>query len=194
MAETTVASGLTNSPFIGIKNLHVAKLLTDPASGTATYGDIIAIPQLRGVNIKPTNADATLYADNQAIDTDSATSEYEMTFDMANLPLEYRGMLCGHTVAAGVMAASKDDAKPYFAVMFESTKKNGKVRFMKFYKVLFKEPSENPKTKEQNLSYNTPTFDAKAIYRTSDGKAYTQADEEATDYAATTGSSWYTAV
>ena len=34
-------SGITNSPFIGVDNFHIAKMLADPAGGKATYDDII---------------------------------------------------------------------------------------------------------------------------------------------------------
>ena len=49
---------------------------------------------------------------------------------------------------------------------------------MKFYKVVFSEPSVNGATKEENISYQTPTITAKAIYRLSDGKSYAYADTE----------------
>jgi len=188
---TAPRTGLTNSPFIGLKGFHVAKLIDDPKDGTPTYEDIISIPHIRQVAIKPQNSSATLYADNQAVDTASTTSEYELTVDIATLPLEYKAYLLGHELKDGVMTASKDDVSPYFAVMFESTKKNGKKRFCKFFKVQFNEPDENPQTKAENISYNTPTLGAKAIYRTADGLSYRQADEEATGFTAETAAAWY---
>ena len=53
------------------------------------------------------------------------------------------------------MTAGKEDIAPYFAVMFESTKRNGKKRFCKFMKVQFSEPDEAPQTKADSLQYNT---------------------------------------
>ncbi|ORT99653.1 hypothetical protein D081_1803 [Anaerovibrio sp. JC8] len=77
--------------------------------------------------------------------------------------------------------------------MFECTKRNGKKRFCKFLKVQFQEPEEKPQTKAENISYNTPTLSAKAIYRTADGVSYRQADEEA-GYVEETANEWYTTV
>ena len=55
MADTNIPSGLTNSPFVGVKNCHVANLLTDEKGKKATYDTSVAIPWLRQVQIKPKN-------------------------------------------------------------------------------------------------------------------------------------------
>lgn len=189
---TTVKSGLTNSPFIGVENFNVAQLLTDPAGGTATYDTVIHIPQVREINVAPSSNTADLYADNQAVATATATSKYELTIDTATLPLEYKALLLGHTYVAGKITIKSDDAAPYFAVMFESTKANGKKRFVKFAKVRFTEPTEDSKTKAENVNFNTPQIKGTAIYRTSDSVCLEQADEEADGYTDTIGTNWYT--
>lgn len=186
-------SGITNSPFIGVDNFHIAKMLTDPAGGKATYDDIISFPWLRSVGIEPQSDDATLYADNQAVDTANVTSRYNLTIDTATLPLEYKALLLGHSFENGVMTVTSEDTAPYFAVMFETTKRNGKKRFVKFLKVQFSEPSETAQTKEEGISYNTPSMSAVAIYR-NDKKVLRQADEEADGYTASIGEGWYTSV
>lgn len=192
MADTTVKSGITNSPFIGVENFHVAKLLTDPDGGTATYDTPIHIPQVREINVAPSSNTADLYADNQAVATATTTSKYELTIDTATLALEYKALLLGHTYAAGKITVKSTDTAPYFMVAFESTKANGKKRFVKFAKVKFSEPKEDSKTKEENISFNTPQMTATAIYRTSDSVCLEQADEEADGYVETTGANWYT--
>ena len=195
MAGTTasVTSGITNSPMVGVKDFHVAKMLTDPATGKATYEDMISFPWVRQIQIKPKNNEATLYGDNMSVDTDNNTSEYDMTIETATLPIEYKAYLLGHAYdkTTGTVKATADDAAPYFMVAFSATKKNGKNRFVKFAKVLFSEPDETAKTKEASVSYNTPSMSAKAIYRTSDKTVYEQADEEAEGYVPATGTGWF---
>ena len=195
MAGTTatVASGITNSPFVGVKEFHVAKLLTDPATGKATYEDMISFPWLKQIQIKPKNNEATLYCDDMSVDTANDTSEYDLTIETGTMPLEYKAYLLGHAYdkTTGTVKATADDAAPYFMVAFTSTKKNGKKRYVKFHKVLFSEPDETSKTKEASVSFNTPSMSAKAIYRTSDKVVYEQADEEADGYVATTGTNWF---
>lgn len=187
-------TGITNSPFIGLEGFHVARMIDDPAAGKAAYETIISIPQIRQISIKPNNADAMLYADNQAVDSASTVAEYELAINIAALPLEYKAYLLGHELDGGIMTAGKDDVAPYFAVMFESTKRNGKKRYCKFFKVQFSEPEENPQTKADKLEYNTPNLSGKAIYRMSDGQVYQQADEEIEDFTAEKAAAWYTEV
>lgn len=188
-------SGQTTGQFIGISNLHVAAMLTDVAGGAATYDTPLDMGKvLIQVQIQPSNNTAQLYADNQSIDSANSLAEVQLTFETAALPLEYQAYLLGHTVTNGVMTVGKDDVAPYVAVMFQSDKRNGKRRFVKFYKVQFQEPDETENTKGENIEYNTPTMTATAIYRLSDGKLKDVADEEAPDFSETTATNWYTTV
>ena len=179
---TRPASRLVSGQFINIQRLHVAKLLTDGTDG-ATYDEPVDLGKvLRSIDIKPSNSQADLYADGQSIDTASSTASYELTFDTAALPLAYTAYLLGHHYENGVM------------VLFQSDKRNGKTRYMKFYKVQFQEPSVKGSTKEENISYQTPTLTAKAIYRLSDGNCYTYADNEDTGFTAESAANWYKTV
>ena len=186
-------SGITNSPFIGISQFHIAKMITDPAEGTATYAEMIHIPQLREVQIKPQTNEESLYADDAAVESSNVVSKYQLTVDMANIPLEYRALLCGHDYddKTGIMTIKSTDAAPYFLVAFQANKSNGKARFIKFVKVKFAEPDEDAKTKEENISYNTPQMTATAVYRNSDHVAVMQADEEAEGYIEQTKTDWF---
>ena len=191
MAKPT--GSLASGQFISIQKLHVAKMLTDEPGGTATYETPVSLGKiLRRIDIKPSNSNADLYADGQSIDTASNTTSYELTFDTAAMPLEYVAYLLGHGIANGVMTANKDDVAPYFAVLFQSDKRNGGKRLMKFLKCQFQEPSMTGSTKEESISYQTPTITAKAIYRLSDGNSYAYADTES-GYD-NTGDSWYSGV
>ena len=138
MAEVKPTSRLVSGQFINVQRLHVAKLLTDEAGGEAAYDTPVDLGKvLRSIDIKPSNSSAELYADGQSIDTANNTASYELTFDTAALPLEYVAYLLGHKCENGVMVANKDDVAPYFAVMFQSDKRNGSKRLMKFFKVMF---------------------------------------------------------
>lgn len=192
--STTVKSGLTNSPFIGVEGLHVAKMLTDAEGGAATYETPISMPWLNEVQIKPASSQEKLYGDNMAVATATTMSDIALTVTADGLPLEYKAYLFGHKFDAGKIVVNKDDVAPYFAVMFASTKANGKKRFVKFYKVQFAEPDETSKTKEEKVSFSTMQYSGTAIYRTCDGNIYTQADEESEGYTEATGTDWFTKV
>lgn len=188
-------SGQVSAQYIGISNLHVAAQLTDPAGGTATYDTPLSLGKvLIQAQIQPQNATADLYADNQSIDSASVTQKVNITLNTAALPLEYQAYILGHSVVNGVMTVDKDDVPPYVAVLFESNKRNGKKRFVKYYKVQFAESDSTENTEGENIEYNTPTITGSAIYRVSDGLLGIIADEEAPDFVATTASSWYLSV
>ena len=119
----------------------------DEWGGTPKFEVAVALAGVREVQIKPKNNSATLYADNMSVATANVMSEYDLTIETATLPLEYKALLLGHKIDAGKLTVSKDDVAPYFAVMFESTKQNGKKRFVRFAKVQFTEPDETSKTK-----------------------------------------------
>ena len=186
--------GQASGQFINIQRLHVAKLLTDTPEG-ATYDEPLDMGKvLRSIDINPTNNQAELYADGQTIDVATNTASYELTLETAALPLSYVAYLLGHKFENGKMVAGKDDTAPYFALMFQSDKRNGGVRYTKFYKVQFSEPAVKGSTKEANITFQTPTLTGKAIYRLSDGLSYSYADTKDKDFDEATIANWYTAV
>ena len=190
--NTAPRSNLVSGQFINIQKFHVAKLLEDPVGGTAVYDKPVSLGKvLRKIDIKPKTSQAELFADGQSIDTATSTASFDLTFDTTALPLEYAAYLFGHKMENGVMKAEKDDAPPYFAVMFQSDKRSGKKRYTKFYKVQFTEPSETGNTKEESVKYDTPTMTAKAIYRLSDDCSYAKADEEAEGFTADIAAKWF---
>lgn len=189
---TAPAAGQVSAQFISVQKLHLAELTSD-TSTTTSYGDSVDFGKvLRRVKVTPTNSTVDAYADGQTIDTAINTAKFELEIETSALPLEYVAWLLGHNYANGVMTTSKEDVAPYFAMMFQSDKRNGKARFMKYYKVQFQEPENENKTKEENIEFQYPTLKATAIYRISDGKAYAYGDEE--DTAFTAASTWYTTI
>ena len=175
---------------IGLSNLHVFKLESDDASG-AKYGEAIAVPEIVSVSIEPQNQQAKLYADNQSVDAANTVSEYKLSIEMAGLSLEHKALLLGHSYENGQTVAGKEDVSPFFAVAFDCLKSNGKKRYMKFLKVQFAEPKENPKTKADKIEFNQPSIEGTAIYRSFDGNVYKAADEDEKDFDATVATNWY---
>ena len=143
----------------------------------------------------------------KALLTDKERKDYFIRFNVDGLLRgDYKSRMEGYAVGRqnGWLSAndirSLEDMNPieaeeggdlYFAVLFQSDKRNGKKRFTKFYKVQFTEPSESGNSKQESIQFDTPTLTAKAIYRLSDGLSYAKADEEAAGFAAETGSKWY---
>lgn len=160
---------------IGISNFHFAKITADAATGV-TYDSVISYPELISIGIEPNNQEASLYGDNVAVDVASSTPEYNITIEMAQLPLEYKALLLGHTFADGQITASGEDTAPFFGISFEALKSDGTKRYFKFLKVKFQENNENAETKSDSINFQTATLTGKAIFRAYDSKVYTFAD------------------
>ena len=188
----TPSSGLTSAQFIGVENFTAAELTSDTAT-TTSYGTPLNLGKvLRRVKVTPQSNTQDAYADDVIIDTVTNVAKFDLEVETAALPLEYIAWLLGHEYQNGVMSKKKDDAAPYFAIMYQSNKRNGKARYTKFYKVQFAEPDNENKTKQENIEFQFPTLKATAIHRLSDGKAYDYADDEDTNF--TGKSTWYTTV
>ena len=189
---TTPSSGLTSAQFIGVENFTAAELTSDTAT-TTSYGTPLNLGKvLRRVKVTPQSNTQDAYADDVIIDTVTDVAKFDLEVETAALPLEYIAWLLGHEYQNGVMSKKKDDAAPYFAIMYQSNKRNGKARYTKFYKVQFAEPDNENKTKQENIEFQFPTLKATAIHRLSDGKAYDYADDEDPNF--TGKSTWYTTV
>ena len=178
---------------IGVDELYYAPLTKDDSTGV-TYGAPVRIYGLITANIQPAANSATLYADNGPVASASALGAITVSLDTKDLPLADQATLLGHTVTAGQMTSKLSDTAPYVAIMFKSQKGSGGTVYKKYLKVRFSEPQDNNATKGENVNFQTPTITGNAVARTYDGEWKREADTEATEYEATTGTNWFTSV
>lgn len=162
---------------IGLSNLTAFKLTADDASAL-TYGDAIALPEIISMSITPETDEATLYADDQAVDTANQTKKFTLEVNMAQISLEHQALLLGHEFAGGEMIAKADDVAPFFCLAFKSLKSNGAYRYTKFFKVKFAEQKVEQKTKGESIEFQTPTLTATAVYTTNTKTSFKYADED----------------
>lgn len=182
---------------VGLKNLHYAVMATeDTASSAATYGTMkeLLVGKLVSVNVEANVEENSIYADDMKYETASQLTDVTLSVDVAEIPLEAQAELLGHTISNGVMDAKADDVAPYVGVAFEFTKANGKKRFVKLYKGKFQEVNEAGETKGNSINFQTKALQATFLPLKNTKLWKKTADEEATGYEATTGSSWYSAM
>ena len=178
MATTPTASPTVSST-IGLKNVVIAPLLTDDASGH-TYGDLQLLAGAIEASVSPDNADPNIqYADDIEFDTLYADPEISFNLTMADIPLAIQEMLFANVIDDnGVLIRTAQDKPPYFAVGFKSEKSNHKYRYVWLYKVRAKPLTENFATKEGNtINRQQPEVQFTAIKRTHDGRYQAVADE-----------------
>lgn len=86
------------SKVFAVKDAKIAPLLTDPASGSATYGASIDVPGIKVVSISGSIESKTLRGDNRLLDSDSVITEVTVSIEYAKLSLDVLSALMGGAV------------------------------------------------------------------------------------------------
>lgn len=176
---------------IGLRNFYYALMTTeDTATTAAVYGTPKRIVGINSIDINPTVNKATLYGDDSALATASSLGEIEVTLDIADLPVEDLAALLGHTISGGVMVSKGSDSAPYVAIMFESEKHNGEIRYVKLLKGKFSESQETINTRGDSIEYQVPQITGTFVSRTNDSAW--KHTRDTTDTAVATA--WYASV
>ena len=173
---------------IGIDKLHIAHLTKDDETG-CTYSTPYSIPGLIEADIEPQTNSTTLYADNIAYAVATGLGETKVTLNVEDLPQEVYSKLLGHTIESGVTVCNAEDQPLEVAVMFESKKRDGSIKYIKLLKGKFQEPSENPKTATDTPDFVTPTIEGTFIARKCD-KVW-KMTAESSNKAFTGAKTWY---
>ena len=172
----------------GLKNLYYA-VMTIGDNGTESYGTPKKIGHAVSVDINPTTETASLYGDDMAVATDTATKEVTVSIETTDIPLEDQAALLGHSYSNGTLTANMSDTAPYVALLFEAQKHDGGIRCVKLLKGKFAPSQETINTKGERLEYQTPSLEGTFVASAS-GAWKIIKDFEANASTA----SWYTSV
>lgn len=167
---------VVNSATTGIKKLVYA-VMTDEL--LETYGAVKPAPPLINIKVAPKVNTATLYANNQIVETSTSIGDIAIDIETQDLPLEVQADFLGHTLdpLTGTMDYNINDRAPYLAIGYQRTKGNGKNRYVWLLKVKFEEISEEGKTQEDKVNFQTPKLSGLAIANLS-GDWKSVADED----------------
>ena len=177
---------------IGLKNLYYATVTEDKTTGT-TYGDPVRIAGLININVQPSINTNTLHADDVPWATNTSLNEITVSIETADLSDAAVAALLGHEITDGTIKYKGDDEAPYVALLFESEKDDGGVRFVKLLKGKFHDSDEELQTKGDQIEYQTPSIEGTFICRESDG-AWKLRKDVAKSGVATARTSWFAAV
>lgn len=178
---------------IGAEQFTIAKLLSDPVGGTATYDTPYAFTKkLIKVDVKHSGSMEPQYSDDQTTDMYVELGDITINIESTDLTEDEKALINGETMVAGVRSPDPSDVKPYFCVMWKSKKRNGKYKYYKVLKVMFAEADESFETKKEKNTPQTDTISGTGIQRISDGLRKRIADADSATYVAGTGSAWFT--
>lgn len=130
------------SRIIGCKNLHIAEVTKDDASGT-TWGNPEPIKSLISISISDQKENVTFYSDDSVEQVLPSFSSKEVTIELGYLNPELEAKISGNTYNKGIFTQSADATAKEFALLFEAPLSKGGTRKICLYKgVLAKNDSE----------------------------------------------------
>lgn len=153
---------IINSAATGIKKLVYTIMMDELLE---TYGAIKEAPPLINIKVAPKSDTAKLYANNEVVEVATTLGDIALDFETQDMPLEVQADFFGHVLdpLTGVMVYNANDKAPYMAIGYERTKANGKSRCVWLMKAKFEEISEEAKTQEDKVSFQTPKTTGTAI-------------------------------
>lgn len=143
---------------IGLNNFRYSKL-TETDDGTAKYAGAKKPAKAISCKVSISTSSATLYADDVLAENDTSFQSGTVTIGIDEEDNQTMADLLGHTLDAdGELNRNANDTAPYVGLgrvvvkMVNGVRKY-KVEFL--HKVKFSEPSQDDKTKGENLEFTT---------------------------------------
>ncbi len=166
---------------VGLKDLHFAILVEDSKDGLE-YD--LPKPLVGAINatINPTVNTQDLYADDQLWESVSALGRIDVEVETADLPLNIRAILGGHTLENGVLIEKATDVAPHIALGFKSQKSNGNYRYVWLLKGVAQPMAEDYSTKTDSVEHKTPQLRLTFMPRAFDGQWKHTADEDQEEF------------
>ncbi|WP_052263172.1 major tail protein [Clostridium tyrobutyricum] len=158
---------------VGLEHLVYAILHEDGI----TYDPPKLLSPAIEAKITPKTNSETQYADDKPVETATTLGEIDVELQTQDAPLQARSDLLGHaTDEKGILIESGKDNAPYVAIGFKSKKGDNSYRYVWLLKGKFQEIEEDYKTKEDKVSFATPTLKGTFVTRDDDNWKFT-ADE-----------------
>ena len=144
---------------IGLNNFRYSKL-TESETGTATYEGAKKPAKAVSCKVSVSTSSASLYADDTLAESDTSFNNGTVTIGIDEEDNATMADLLGHTLAeeGGEMVRNANDVAPYVGlgrviVKMVNGARKYKVEFL--CKVKFSEPSQDDKTKGENVEFTT---------------------------------------
>lgn len=150
----------------------MTRIMQADTATAATYQTPVKIGHAVRVDIQPQNQTAKLYGDDTLIDSLTNTTEYNVTIETTDLPLEDKAALLGHTYNSDsdTLEINVADSAPDVALLFEGPMRGGDILAVKFYKGKFAPSQETINTKGENTEFQIPKLEGVFTSRIFDGK------------------------
>lgn len=183
------------SRIIGVRDLHIAKVLTDNVGKTATWEKPTRVPSLVGIEISDNTDSTTFYSDDCAEEVINSFGGKEVTITLGKLSNELEAMITGNEYdeTTGAMVQIADAKAPEVAIMFRAPKSNGKFQYCVLYKGVLTREGASYATKEDSVESQDVTLKGVFMPLQSNGKISMKVDTDISG-SNTMVSKWFTEV
>lgn len=148
--------------YIGLRKPWVAKY----NKSNKTYSDGFKYSHAVSVNVTPNYAEASLYGDDMQVEYEKSLTNATIQLGTTSTPIEAAKVIFGHEVNGQEVIYNATDEANYVGVGFVSVEKvDGDTKYVGAVITCskFSDATENYTTKGEQLQFNTPTIEGKAI-------------------------------
>lgn len=137
----------------GVKNVHFAPITE--TGGVITFDTPVKFPGAVSLTLEPLGETTPFYADDSAYYVSVSNNGYEGTYEVAEIPLEFRTKILGDDLSEDGILTETTTSKPkQFAMMFEF---DGDVKATRhvLYNCTASRPSQGSETKGESIEPGT---------------------------------------
>lgn len=161
---------------LGLADVKIAQMLTDPIGGTATYGSAYDIPGAQSISFKPDFLDKELRGDNKVLDQYSKVQSISGSAKHAKISLALMAIFMGGTISDSGSSPNEkrtltvlgSDKPSYFSLEGQVDYRGGEAVGGDFHVRFAKVKITNFSCEFQSEDYAVVSFDWKAIPRSDD--------------------------
>ena len=168
------------SRIIGCKNLHIAEVTKDDASGT-TWGTPEPVKSLISISITDQKENVTFYSDDSIEEVLPSFSGKEVTIELGYLTPEIEAKISGNTYNKGLFTQSANATAKEFAILFEAPLSKGGTRKVCLYKGVLAKDESAYQGKQESVESSNVTLTGVFMPLQSNGLVEIKADSNDTN-------------
>lgn len=184
------------SRIIGCKNLHIAELTKDDASGV-TWKTPVPVKSLISISIADQKENVTFYSDDTVEEVIPTFGSKEVSIELGYLTPEIEAMISGNTYENGVYTQSANATAKEFALLFSAPLSKGGERRVCLFKGVLGRDESAYQGKAESVESSNVTLSGVFMPLQYDGTVETRvdtSDAQLTGNGKTLSDAWFTKV
>lgn len=150
---------------IGVKNLHYAKVTTDPVGGTSTFAVPTRIEKLINFGTSNNYSEYAFYSDDILEEAGETLQSENITIELGYLSNELKAALTGHEYisAKGIFVTKAAVQQPAIALLYEIALSDGTSDYRVLYNCKLKITEQSNATNGESTESSNVTIEGVAL-------------------------------